>query len=124
MVKTLRGGLVMVRIAFPTEKGGLEDLVYERLGRAPTFTIVYVDESTGDIKGVEVISNPGYQAGSGAGVKAAEALGDHNVDVYSGPNPGPNAYAAIQYLGIKVVPGFIGMMVSDAVKKVLEQLHS
>ncbi|MCE4614199.1 MAG: NifB/NifX family molybdenum-iron cluster-binding protein [Desulfurococcales archaeon] len=113
----------MVKIVFPTGKGGLDDIVYDRLGRAPTFTIVEVDESTGEIKNVKVTSNPGYYAGSGAGVKAAQVLGDHGVNVYSGPNPGPNAYAAIQYLGIKVIPGFIGLKIKDAVKKVLEQLH-
>ncbi len=112
----------MVRIAFPTEKGGLDDTVYERLGRTPTFTIVEVDERTGEIKDVKIIENPGYRAGSGAGVKAAEVLGDNKVDVYAGPNPGPNAYAALQYLGVKVIPGFIGMKVRDAVKEVLKQL--
>ncbi len=112
----------MVKIAFPTEKGGLDDVVYERLGRTPTFTIVEVDEKTGEIKDVRVVENPGYKAGSGAGVKAAEIMGDNKVDVYAGPNPGPNAYAALQYLGVKVVPGFIGMKVRDAVKEVLKQL--
>ncbi|MCE4606339.1 MAG: NifB/NifX family molybdenum-iron cluster-binding protein [Desulfurococcales archaeon] len=114
----------MVKIAFPTGKGGLDDVVYDRLGRAPTFSIVEVDDSTGDIKDVKVVGNPGYHAGSGAGVKAAQVLGDNGVNVYSGPNPGPNAYAAIQYLGIKVLTGFIGLKVEDAVKKVLDQLHS
>jgi predicted Fe-Mo cluster-binding NifX family protein len=112
----------MVRIAFPTGNGGLDDVVYERLGRAPTFTIVEVDEKTGEIKNVQVVENPGYKAGSGAGVKAAEVMGDNKVDVYAGPNPGPNAYAALQYLGIKVVQGLIGMKIKDAVKEVLKQL--
>lgn len=111
----------MVRIAFPTAKGGLDDTVYERLGRAPTFTIVDVD-SNGSIRSVEVVENPGYVSGSGAGVKAAQALGDAKVDVYAGPSPGPNAYAALQYLGVKVIPGFIGLRVRDAVGEVLKQL--
>jgi predicted Fe-Mo cluster-binding NifX family protein len=113
----------MVRIAFPTGKGGLDDIVYDRLGRAPTFTIVEVDESTGEIRKVDVVGNPGYHAGSGAGVKAAQVLGDNGVNAYVGPNPGPNAYAAIQYLGIKVITGFIGMKIKDAVEKVLQQLQ-
>ena len=112
---------MVVRIAFATGSGGLDDEIYSRLGRAPTFTIVDVDEKTGEILNVKVIENPGYAAGSGAGVKAAQALGDEKVQVYAGPTPGPNAYAALQYLGIKVVP-LTGYKVRDAVKKVLEML--
>jgi predicted Fe-Mo cluster-binding NifX family protein len=113
-----------LRIALPTERGGLEDKVYDRLGRAPTFTIVEVDSETGEVKKVEVIKNPGAEAGSGAGVKAAEALANAKVNVYVGPNPGPNAYAALQYLGIKVFT-LVGVKVKEAVKKVLEELkHS
>lgn len=33
----------MKRLGIPTSKGGLDDLVAERLGRAPTITIVTVD---------------------------------------------------------------------------------
>lgn len=114
--------MAKVRIAFPTEKGGLEDRVYERLGRAPTFTIVEVDTETGEVTGVEVIENPGHRAGSGAGVKAAQAIADSGAKVYVGPNPGPNAYAALQYFGIKIIPGYVGLRVSEALEKVLGEL--
>jgi len=112
----------MVRIAFPTgEKGGLDDRIYDRFGRAPTFTIVDVDPSTGRILGVDVVRNPGYEAGSGAGVKAAQALGDRRVDVVAGPSPGPNAYAALQYFGIRIVT-MIGVTVREALERVLREL--
>lgn len=113
--------MAKVRVAVPTDKGGLDDVVYERLGRTPTFTIVEIDTKTGEITQVEVIENPGYRAGSGAGVKAVQTLGEHRVNIYTGPTPGPNAYAALEYLGIKVVPGTPGMKVSDAVKKAIKQ---
>jgi predicted Fe-Mo cluster-binding NifX family protein len=111
-----------VKIAIPTEKGGLDDVVYDRLGRAPTFTVVEADTDTGEIVSVQVIRNPGYEAGSGAGVKAAEAIANAGAQVYAGPNPGPNAYAALQYFKIKVMPGFMGLPVKEAVKKIIEEL--
>ncbi len=115
------GDNMVVRIGIPTNKGGLEDTVAERFGRAPTFTIIDVDEKTGEILRVEVHPNPGFQAGSGAGVKASQKMGELKVQVYVGPTPGPNAYAALQYLGIKVIP-LVGVNVKDAVARALEEL--
>ncbi|MCE4608558.1 MAG: NifB/NifX family molybdenum-iron cluster-binding protein [Caldisphaeraceae archaeon] len=111
------------RIAIPTEKGGLDDLVYDRLGRAPTFTVVEVDLETGEIKSVEVVKNPGAEAGSGAGAKVAQAIADAKASVYVGPSPGPNAYAALQYLGVKVFT-VVGVKVKDAIKDVIKELKS
>lgn len=111
----------MVRIGVPSVKGGLDDMVAERFGRAPTITIITVDPSTRSIKSVEIVENPGATAGSGAGVKAAQTLADNGVEVYVGPNPGPNAYAAITALGIRIIP-VTGVTVREAVERALEQL--
>ncbi|MCE4600457.1 MAG: NifB/NifX family molybdenum-iron cluster-binding protein [Desulfurococcales archaeon] len=111
-----------VRIGIPTEDDkGLDSRVAERFGRAPKFTVVDVDEATGEVLNVEVHDNPGYTAGSGAGVKAAQKLGDLGVRVYAGPTPGPNAYAALSYLGIKVV-SVTGVSAREALKIALEEL--
>lgn len=111
-----------VRIAIPTMGGGgLDSMVADRFGRAETITLVEVDEN-GKIVKVEVHENPGYKAGSGAGVKAAQKLGELKADAYVGPTPGPNAYAALQYLGIKVVT-LTGVTVKEAVEEALKQLE-
>jgi len=115
--------MVTIRIAIPTDKGGLEDLIYDRLGRAPTFTVVEVDLDTAEIKDVKIINNPGAGAGSGAGVKAAQVVAEAKATVYVGPNPGPNAYAALQYLGVKVFT-MTGVKVKDAIKNIIEELKS
>lgn len=112
----------MIRIGFATEKGGLDDVIYDRFGRAPTFTIVTVDPSTGEVAEVKVVKNPGAEAGSGAGVKAAQTLADNGVEVYVGPNPGPNAYAALTQLGIRIIV-ITGVTVREALKKALEELR-
>lgn len=114
--------MARIKIAFPTgEKGGLDDTIYDRFGRAPTFTIVEVDTGTGEIVGVEVVQNPGYAAGSGAGVKAAQTLGERGVKIVVGPSPGPNAYAALQYFGIQVIP-MTGLRVREALERVLREI--
>ena len=113
----------LVKIAFATEKGGLDDRLADRFGRAPTFTIVEVDTDTGEVKSVKVVENPGASAGSGAGVKAAQKVADEGAQLYVGPNPGPNAYAALQHLGVKIYP-VTGVTVREALRKVLEEIKS
>jgi predicted Fe-Mo cluster-binding NifX family protein len=106
----------MVRIAFPTDKGGLDDEIYPRFGRAPTFTIVDVDDD--EVKDVKIVVNPGSQSGSGAGIKAVQKLIEEGVEIVVGPTPGPNAMMALQQAGIKVVT-LLGVKVRDALKTVI-----
>jgi len=114
----------MVRIAFATEdERGLDSRISTRFGRAPTITVVEVDEGSGEVKSVKVLKNPGAEAASGAGVKAAETVANAGATVYAGPNPGPNAYLALQHFGIKVVT-VTGATVREALPKVLEELKS
>jgi len=114
--------LATIKIAFATVRGGLDDVLADRFGRAPTFTIVEVDPATGEIKNIEVIQNPGYTAGGGAGVRAAQTIAEKGAKIYVGPQPGPNAYAALQYLGIKVIP-LTGTTVRQALQAALQQLQ-
>ncbi|ABN69808.1 Dinitrogenase iron-molybdenum cofactor biosynthesis [Staphylothermus marinus F1] len=109
----------MVRIAFPTDKGGLDDYIYDRFGRAPTFTIIEVED--GEIKNVKIIENLGHRAVSGAGIKAVQKLIEEKIDVVAGPNPGPNAYMALQQANIKVI-SMLGLKVKDAIEHVIKQL--
>ncbi|ADI31236.1 NifB/NifX family molybdenum-iron cluster-binding protein [Staphylothermus hellenicus] len=109
----------MVKIAFPTDKGGLDDYIYDRFGRTPTFTIVEVEDS--EIKNVKIVENPGHKAGSGAGIKAVQKLIEEKIDVVAGPNPGPNSYMALQQSNIKVVT-VLGLKVKDAIEHVIKQL--
>ncbi len=108
----------MVRIAFPTEKGGLEDNIYPRFGRAPTFTIIDIEKK--QIKNVKIVENPGYRASGGAGVKAVQLLANEGVEIVMGPTPGPNAYFALNNAGIKHYP-VQGLNVKEAVEAFLRE---
>ena len=105
-----------MKIAFTTgEKGGLDDIVYDKFGRAPTFTIVEVDKE--GVKNVRVVKNPGYVASSGAGVKAVQKLVDEGVDAVVSGSFGPNSLVALQEVGIKTV-SISGIIVEEALKRV------
>ncbi len=108
----------MVRIAIPTEKGGLEDNIYPRFGRAPTFTIIDIEKK--QIKNLRIIENPGHKASGGAGVKAVQLLANEGVEIVMGPTPGPNAYFALKNAGIKHYP-VQGLNVREAVEAFLRE---
>ena len=106
-----------MRIAFASSgKGGLDDVVSERFGRCPTFTIV--DVENGEIKKVSVIANPGVRAAGGAGVKASQTLIDNSVDVVVAGRFGPNAMALLQGLGIRTVQ-MPPIKIKEAIKRML-----
>ncbi|RLG84641.1 MAG: dinitrogenase iron-molybdenum cofactor biosynthesis protein [Thermoprotei archaeon] len=109
-----------IKIAFTTNKGGLDDKVAERFGRAKTFTIVEIDNE-GNILSIDVIENPGAEAASGAGIKAVQKLVDMGINIVVGPSPGPNAYMALQQAGIKlyILPG---LEVRKALSKIIGEL--
>lgn len=113
----------MIRIAFATNKGGLDDFLADRFGRAPIFTIIDIDEKTGEIKTVKIIENPGSKTGSRACVRAVRTLIDEKVHITVGPRPGPNAYTALQQAGIKIYT-ITGVSVREALEKLLKELIS
>jgi predicted DNA-binding protein (UPF0251 family)/predicted Fe-Mo cluster-binding NifX family protein len=107
--ETLTGGDI-VKIAIPTDAGGLEDFVYEHFGRAPTFTVY--DTETGE---VNVLMNRGEHMG-GAG-KPPEFLANNGINVLLCTNLGPKAIMMFRQFGIKVYryPGTI--KVRDIIEK-------
>jgi predicted Fe-Mo cluster-binding NifX family protein len=88
-----------MKIAFASQGRELEALVEPRFGRAPNFIIVDTDTDS-----VAVVSNEdNVQTAQGAGVKAAEIVVGHGVDIVVSGNIGPKAYAALSAAGVKAV---------------------
>ncbi|HDI02306.1 MAG TPA: dinitrogenase iron-molybdenum cofactor biosynthesis protein, partial [Ignisphaera sp.] len=69
------------RIAFATTKGGLDDVIADRFGRAPTFTIIEIDENTKSITNIRIVENPGTSVERGAAIKVVQLLIDERVDI-------------------------------------------
>lgn len=104
-----------MKIAVSTSGGGLKDVISPIFGRCPTFTLVTVEGK--DIKGAEVIPNPGNRAGGGAGIAAAQAVIDSGAEAAITGNCGPNALAVLGQAGVKI---YVSTgIVEDAVKALL-----
>jgi len=106
-----------MRIAIPTNVGGLEDTVAPVFGRSQTFTIVDVDEN-GEAREVKVIQNPAMNAAGGAGPMAIQTLLNEGVEAIVAPQLGPNAAMAAQAAGLKVYTVALGSPVKDAINVV------
>ena len=92
-----------MKIALSATGPGVEAAVDERFGRCPYF--LYVDSDTLEI---EASDNPGKTASGGAGIVAAQAVADKDVDVVLTGNVGPNAYSVLSKAGIQVMTGVSG----------------
>ncbi|NJE02773.1 NifB/NifX family molybdenum-iron cluster-binding protein [Thermococcus sp. MV11] len=106
-----------MRIAIPTNGGGLEDTVAPVFARAPAFLIADVDEN-GNVTNSRVIQNGAAMAGGGAGPMAVQTLINEGVEAIIAPQVGPNALGAIQAAGIKLYQVAPGTPVEEAIKAV------
>ncbi|AEK71989.1 iron-molybdenum cofactor-binding protein [Thermococcus sp. 4557] len=106
-----------MRIAIPTNGGGLEDTVAQVFARAPAFLIADVDEN-GNVTNSRVIQNGAAMAGGGAGPMAVQTLINEGVEAVIAPQVGPNALGAIQAAGIRLYQVAPGTPVEEAIKAV------
>ncbi|NJE62393.1 NifB/NifX family molybdenum-iron cluster-binding protein [Thermococcus sp. 21S7] len=104
-----------MRIAIPTNGGGLEDTVAPVFARAPAFLIADVDEN-GNVTNSRVIQNGAAMAGGGAGPMAVQTLINEGVEAVIAPQVGPNALGAIQAAGIRLYQVAPGTPVEEAIK--------
>ena len=88
-----------MKIAISSEGNKIEDMIDQRFGRCKYFLIVDIEDKK--IKNVEVKENQGAVQGHGAGISAAQQLGDLKVDVVITGNLGPNAIQVLEQLEIK-----------------------
>ena len=89
---------------------GLNASVDMRFGRCRAFTIVKIQN--GRIVEVTALENPAMMAGGGAGIQAAQQIGNAGAQVVLTGNMGPNASSALQSLGITVYLGASGTVES------------
>lgn len=99
-------------------QGGLEDLVSPVFGRAPTFTIVEVEDKK--IKKVEVETNAAAGGFRGVGIQAAQFAASKGINAVMAGNIGPNTSMVLVQAGIEVITGFGGIKVKEAVENYLK----
>lgn len=99
-----------MKIAVTSMGDNLEAAVDPRFGRCAFFVIV--DTETNEF---QAIANTAANAGSGAGIQAAQTVANAGAQAVVAGNYGPNAYQALTAGGIKLLTGAAGT-VMDAVE--------
>ncbi len=100
------------RLVVATGQGGLEDQVSAVFGRAPTFTVVEIQD--GKITDTSVIPNPHKDAPSGAGIQAAQLAASKTPRAVLAGNFGPNVSGVLSQAGVEMLP-VSGITVGEAV---------
>jgi predicted Fe-Mo cluster-binding NifX family protein len=87
-----------MKIAITCQEDNLDSMVDQRFGRCKYFLIV--DMEGNKITKTKAILNQGAEQGHGAGIKAAEQIGELKVEKILTGQLGPNATAVLDKLGI------------------------
>ena len=112
--------MVKRRIAVATdEKNGLEDTVSNVFGRAPTFTIVDVENEK--IISVSVLENPALSYSHGAGPIAIKTLIDDAVTVVIANELGVGASEILKQHNIIYIQAEPSTNVGETIKKALHR---
>ncbi len=111
LAPNIKQEVVRMKVAFATEKGGMDDVVAPIFGRVRSFTII------DDAGNVEIVQNPGFEAQRGAGISAAQMLISKGVNVVVAGSFGPNVAPMLAQAGIEVRQ-IAGKTVRDAYNEV------
>ncbi len=110
-----------MKIAFPTEgHKKLSDRVATTFSRAPTFTVVTIED--GKILDSIVIENQAASQEKGAGPLASSLLKEHDVTVLISGDVGPGASTILDALGIKIYSTEAGKKVKNVLTDWLDQM--
>jgi predicted Fe-Mo cluster-binding NifX family protein len=102
-----------MKLAITSVGKSLDSAIDERFGRARYFLVVESD--TGEI--LDFVDNVERQhAAHGAGVQAAQAVTEKNVEWLITGNIGPNAFSLLSAAGVKIGTGAEGT-VRDVLEK-------
>lgn len=105
-----------MRIAIPTTgKRKLTNKVADTFSRAPTFTVITLEDL--EIQNIEVIENPASTLEQGAGPIAARTIKDLDVDLLISGEMGPGAKTILDAYNIKIHRTHIGKKVSETIEE-------
>jgi predicted Fe-Mo cluster-binding NifX family protein len=91
----------MVVIAIPSDgNGGLKEYMNSRFGRCPSFTFVHVEDNK--IVEVKAVSNTAVGQMGGAGIHAAQLIGNNGAEAVIIGFLGPNAAQSLNALKIPI----------------------
>ncbi|PLW80455.1 hypothetical protein C0585_02570 [Candidatus Woesearchaeota archaeon] len=106
------------KVAVSTEENTIESIIDQRFGRCKYFMIIEIDDEKNIINSGSV-ENQGALQGHGAGIRAAQQLGELGVEAVITGRVGPNATTILEQLGIKAYNG--SGIVKEAIQKFLDE---
>lgn len=89
-----------MKIAITSNGQNLDSETSQVFGRCPYFIIAEADD--GDVSSSSAINNQAQNQRGGAGMAAAQTVGDQGVEAVITGSVGPNAFRVLQQLGIDV----------------------
>ncbi len=104
-----------MKIAVSSDGDSLESMIDQRFGRCKYFIIV----DTENKEETKIVENQGAVQGHGAGIRAAQQLGEQNVKAVLTGQLGPNATNVLNQLGIQAYHA--SGTVNDAIEKFTDQ---
>jgi len=102
-----------MKIAITTSGFNMDAPVDVRFGRARGFAVVEMD--TGNFQYLD--NSEASSAGQGGGIQAARLIAAHGVQVVLTGHCGPNAFRALEAVGIRVCTGLTGGSIREAVEQ-------
>ena len=112
------------KIAISSEGNTLESMIDQRFGRCKYFLVIEVENNK--IKDVKAVENQGALQGHGAGIRAAQQVGEMRVKEIITGQLGPNATNVLEQLGITVyhasgtVKNAVGQLIKGNLNKITE----
>jgi len=109
--------LKKMKIAISSSGENLDSPIDPRFGRCPFFMIVEIEDKK--IKDSNAINNTAMMQGGGAGITAAQVVGNAGAEAVIAVNYGPRAFGVLSELGIEMYQGVQGT-VKENVQQLIE----
>jgi predicted Fe-Mo cluster-binding NifX family protein len=99
-----------MKVAITSGSGALDAGFDLHFGRASHFCLIDLESEA-----IETVANPAVSASSGAGIQAAQLMGQHAVNAVISGSFGPKAFQALNTAGITMyaVPNGDSLIVGD-----------
>jgi predicted Fe-Mo cluster-binding NifX family protein len=108
----------MVIVGIPTfGDKGLNEVMNNRFGRCSSFTFVTIENN--EIVGVKSVLNGAQGAMGGAGIQAAQIIGNNGATEVIVGNLGPNAANSLSAINIKIYQSRGGITVKELIDLLL-----
>ncbi len=109
-----------MKIAISSTGEKLENEMDAKFGRCPYFLIVEIED--GKIKGTKAVENTAAMQGGGAGITAAQIVGNEGVNAVIAINFGPRAFTVLKELEIDIYQGAPGTVAENIQQFIDEKL--